>query len=120
MAAAIEIVVAFFISKFKESKMKLMTKKMEAIIPALHAQDGLGDCSVAYVKLFTMWSTWNWFILEYDPISRDCFGLIKGTFLELGYFNLNELESLNGLYEVERDLSFKPTMLIKIREMIKW
>ncbi|MEN5407683.1 DUF2958 domain-containing protein, partial [Aliarcobacter butzleri] len=36
---------------------------------------------------------------------------------ELGYFSLDELESVRGLFglKVERDLSFKPTKLSKVK-----
>ena len=36
----------------------------------------------------------SWYISEYDPIKKLCFGLVDGFEKELGYFSLDELLSL--------------------------
>jgi len=36
-------------------------------LPALYAQDHLGEQAVVYVKFFTPDSNWTWYATEYDP-----------------------------------------------------
>lgn len=93
--------------------MKLMTKELEKKIPALYAQDGKGKEAIAYAKFFTPDSNWTWYVTEYDPEERLCFGLVDGFEKELGYFSLNELEAVKGPLglNIERDRSFTPTPL---------
>jgi len=96
--------------------MKLLTKAIEKALPPLYSQDDKGDDAVAYAKFFHPASSWTWYATEYDPESRVFFGLVIGFETELGYFSLDELESVRvrGL-GIERDLYFKPTTLGEIR-----
>lgn len=93
--------------------MKLLTKTISKKIPPLYAQDGKGDAAIAYLKLFLPWSSWTWYVTEMDPETKECFGLVDGFERELGYFNLNELETIQGPggLKVERDRAFEPTPL---------
>ncbi len=93
--------------------MKLLTKTISKKIPSLYAQDGKGDAAIAYLKLFLPWSSWTWYVTEMDPETKECFGLVDGFERELGYFNLNELETIQGPggLKVERDRAFEPTPL---------
>lgn len=90
---------------------KLLTKAQEKQLPAIGSQDGLGDQATAFVKLFTPDSNWTWFILERDPETNECFGLVCGLEREYGYFNLEELQGLRGPLglPLERDRYFEPT-----------
>jgi hypothetical protein len=96
--------------------MKLITKAIAAKLPPLYAQDGKGMEATAYLKLFTPWSNWTWYVTEMDPATGECFGLVQGFETELGYFSLPELESITGPFglKVERDLSFDPTPLSRL------
>lgn len=96
---------------------KLITKAIAKQIPAIYAQDGKGDQATAHVKLFTPDSNWTWFITEMDPQTGECFGLVVGHERELGYFSLQELETLRGPLglPVERDLHFTPKPLAECR-----
>jgi len=95
--------------------MKLMTKAIEKKIPALYAQDGKGEDATVYVKFFNPMGSGTWLATEYDPEQRLFFGwaeIIPGCG-ELGYFSLDELESVKlplGL-GIERDLYFSETRL---------
>ena len=93
--------------------MKLLPKAIEGQLPALYVNDGLGYESIALVKFFTPDSNWTWYATEYDPIKRLFFGLVDGFEKELGYFSLDELESVRGALglAIERDLYFEPTKL---------
>lgn len=93
--------------------MKLMTKEIEKQLPPLYANEEKGDEALALVKLFTPWSGWTWYASEYDPAERLCFGVVVGHDRELGYFSLDELESLRGPagLTIERDLHWTPRPL---------
>ena len=93
--------------------MKLMTKELEAQLPPLYANEELGNDAEALVKFFTPDADWTWYATEYNPETKQFFGLVDGFELELGYFNLEELENLRGPFglPVERDLYWKPTPL---------
>jgi DUF2958 family protein len=95
----------------------LMPADLAATIPALYATDGQGDAAIAHVKLFTPDSSWTWFVCEYDPSERLCFGLVIGLETEMGYFSLDELEDARGPLglRIERDLWFQPTPLGDVR-----
>ena len=88
--------------------MKLLTKEIEKKIPALYSQEDKGDDAEIFVKFFGG-ASWSWYATEYDPETRTFFGLVDGHEMELGYFSLDELESVKfppfGL-GVERDRYF--------------
>lgn len=99
------------------SKSKLMPREIERKAPPLGATENERD-PVAVAKFFTPDSTWSWYMTEYDPTTREAFGLVHGLCEELGYFNLDELEAIRGPkgLPIERDLYWKPR---KISE-VKW
>jgi len=99
--------------------MKLVTKELENKTPTLYEQDGKGEEAIVYFKLFAPWTSWTWYVTEYDPGQRLCFGLVVGQETELGYFSLEELESVNGPFglKIERDLYFSPTSLGECRAL---
>jgi hypothetical protein len=97
--------------------MKLLTKELEAKLPPLYSQDGKGYEAIALAKFFTPDSNWSWYVTEYDPVERVCFGLVEGFEKELGYFSLDELESIKGPLglAIERDIYFEPTKIKELR-----
>ena len=96
--------------------MKLLTKEIKGLLPALGATENVEDPFVV-VKFFTPDSNWTWFATEYDPDERRFFGMVHGFEKELGYFTLDELESARGPLglPIERDKFFFPTKLSEIR-----
>jgi hypothetical protein len=75
---------------------------------------------VCHVKIFTPGANWTWYVIELNKNDLNtCFGYVVGNENELGYFTLDELESINGPLglSVERDLSFKPTPFSEIKEI---
>jgi hypothetical protein len=87
----------------------LMPDSLARNVPALYSTQNEED-PIARIKWFTPDSSWTWFVLEYDPSERLCFGLVIGHERELGYFSLSEIEELRGPMglKVERDLYFHP------------
>lgn len=86
--------------------MKLLTKELERKLPKLYSSS-----NKAYVKWFTPDANWTWYVMEYDPETGDCYGYIKGSDNEMGYFNINEIKEVRGKLglPVERDRLFETT-----------
>ncbi len=86
------------------------------LLPHLYATENDSD-PVAHIKWFTPDSSWTWYVTEYDPKQRLCFGLVIGHARELGYFSLEEIRQARGPLglPIERDLYFKPTPLSQCR-----
>ena len=63
----------------------LMPESVMKQIPALYAAEDQEDPMVC-VKYFTPDSSWTWYVTEFDPCDRLCFGLVNGLETELGYF----------------------------------
>ena len=59
------------------------------------------------------------YIIEFSKAdAKTCYGYVQGLESELGYFTLEELESVHGSLglAIERDMLFEPTLLSEIRE----
>lgn len=95
----------------------LMPPEIAATLPPLYGQEGQGEQAIAHVKFFTPWTSWTWYVSEYDPVERLCFGVVVGHERELGYFSLDELEAIRGPggLTIERDLYWKPRPLKECR-----
>ncbi len=99
----------------------LMTEEMGKSVPPLGANaenTNVGDLK-PLVRLFTPYSRWTWYILEFDHESQRCFGLAEGFDQELGYFDLGELSQItvfDNLPAVERDLHWEPKTVNELRE----
>jgi hypothetical protein len=106
-----------------ETKMKPITKEIEATLPPLYSQENVSD-PVAVVKLFDPCGRYTFYVLEgsREPdgdllLFGFCRSALGPDCDELGYASLRELESVRrplGL-GFERDLYFKPTPLSEIR-----
>ena len=99
---------------------QLMTGKLGDTIPALYANEDVEDYDtvLARAKLFSPYSNWTWYIMELDPETGQCFGLVEGFEKEMGYFDLTELAEttvFGGVPAVERDLYWEPKTLGEIK-----
>lgn len=90
----------------------LLPDDIATAIPRLFAAENLDD-PIVHVKFFTPDSSWTWYVTEYDPVQRRCFGLVDGLECELGYFSLAEIERVVGPLglPIERDLHWTPKPL---------
>ena len=96
--------------------MELIPQEIKNKIPKLYETEKQND-PIAYVKLFL--DGWTWYITELSIDNNTCFGYVISPFeSELGYFSLNEIKSIKGTLglSVERDISFKPTKLSRIKK----
>jgi len=102
--------------------MKLMTKELAKTIPAIGDQREVED-PIAYAKIFNPYGAGTWFITEFNPETKECYGYVELLDSESGFFDFTELESLRVPYirgqrpvaKLERDLYFSPTPLSQIR-----
>jgi len=89
--------------------MKLLTNEIEKQFPPLYANEGKDPKEIKIItKFFDPTGSWTWFATEFDPSTRTFFGFVKGFDNELGYFSLDELQSVKGRFGlgIERDLHF--------------
>lgn len=91
-------------------------------MPKLYEQDGKGDETIAFVKLFDPTGSWTWFLTEFSAVAPDgipnlAFGLVYGHETELGYVSLEELSQIRGALGlgIEIDVFFLPMTLKEIR-----
>ena len=99
--------------------MKLMTKELETKFPAIYTNEEKDPKDVLVIaKFFCPWSNWTWYATEYDQETGRFFGYVRGDFDELGYFSLEELESIRGPFSlgIERDLYFGVHTLAEVME----
>ena len=101
--------------------MKLLTKAIEKQLPPFYSTEKIPlDEKKVICKFFTPMSSWTWYVIEYNPETREFFGIVCGHEQELGYFSLDELEGLtamNGkLPLVERDRWFTPTLVKDLKK----
>jgi hypothetical protein len=97
----------------------LLTKEIIKKIPKLYETEELEpEDKMIHAKLFTPWSNWTWYVIEFDGIDQ-CFGFVKGFDAEFGYFSLSELASIQGPagLRIERDRYFTPT---EVGDMPSW
>ena len=97
--------------------MKLLTKELLKKLPNIGDNEKNNKEHIAHVKLFGG-SCFSWFISEYNPDTKMCFGLVEGLETELGFFSLTELESIKFPplnLPIERDICFDST---PIKELI--
>jgi len=98
---------------------KLIPDNLIITIPNLYSTEDEED-PICHIKLFTPDANWTWYINELSIDDNDtCFGYVVGLERELGYFSLSEIEAIRGHLNipVERDLSFTPTRLSKVKKM---
>ena len=98
--------------------MQLMTDELQQSFPAIGQTDGTDATVIA--KYFTPDGNWTWYATEYDPMTRQFFGLVDGLETELGYFSLDELEHATGLLglPIERALHYNPVPLSEVKSRI--
>lgn len=111
---------------------KLLPKEIQKKLPALYSNEALGLQAIAQVKFFTPDAGWTWYASEGSPVDEDghcntdkekvafiLFGLVVGFEIELGYFDLGELEDVRGPLglPIERDLYFQPKTLEELQAL---
>ncbi len=97
---------------------KLIPQTLLSDIPDSYETENVLN-PICHVKLFTPDSNWTWYIIEFSKAdAKTCYGYVQGLESELGYFTLEELESIHGPLglAIERDLWFEPTSFSEIKK----
>ena len=96
----------------------LILKEILENIPNLYETEDEKD-PLCYIKLFTPDANFAWYIIESSIDEDICYGYVVGLDSELGYISLEELKTIRGSLNlpIEIDLSFKPTLLSKVKEL---
>ena len=76
--------------------MKLLTKALLKKLPNIGDNEKNNKEHIAHVKLFGG-SCWSWFISEFNPDTKMCFGFVEGLENELG-FNKDTKTNLTVTY----------------------
>ena len=95
--------------------MKLLTKEIKT--KAEKQYDQGGDMSQKVVaKFFDPVGSFTWYLMNKDPESDYCWGIVDGMAVEIGSFGLDELQSYTGHFGlgIERDTSFEPVKAIEM------
>ena len=97
---------------------KLLTKELQALLPALNAQEDVAD-PIVHAHFFNPSGTGDWWITEGSLDEGDyyMFGLCDLGSPELGYVSINELDSVRGPLGlgIERDLYWTPKPLSEVQ-----
>lgn len=95
-------------------KHALMTDADAKRLPPIKSQDGKGDEAIAYVKLFSPWGRFTFFVTEFDG-TDELFGYTVSPFGpdcdEWGYASLSELAEVKKfgvVPAIERDCYWTP------------
>jgi hypothetical protein len=89
----------------------------ELRLPALNETETLGRNQIAQARFLHPFSTWQWYVVEYDPIPHLFFGYVKGFEGEWGYFTLDQLlEVAHASFPVVADTEFRPTKMAELLE----
>ena len=100
--------------------MKLLTKEIEERFKKIGRQEEVED-PIVLARFFNPTGGQTRYALEYDPEERMFFGyvsLFNDYNNELGYFSLDELESIRGQFGlgIERDMYFDPKPLSEAKK----
>ena len=61
-------------------------------------------------KFFNPVGSWSWYLMNKDPESSYCWGIVKGEAVEVGSFDIEDLQKIELQFGlgIERDTSFTP------------
>src|SRR5437588_4254907 len=103
----------------RRDDMELFPEEVRKQLPALYSQEHEPDPMVM-CKFFHPLSTMTWYAIEGSPEGDDFifFGWVHSDSPELGYFSLNEMESVKVMgLGIERDLHFTPMKLSEVKRL---
>mgnify|MGYP001440537658 FL=1 len=100
--------------------MKLLTKEILKRFEEVGSQENKPD-PLVICKFFNPTGAGTWYATEYNPKTKEFFGwvsIFNDWNDELGYFSLEELESIKGPFGlgIERDLHFSERPLSEVKK----
>lgn len=102
-------------SRFTSPAYNLLPDEIAQTIPRLNGTSEDPD-PIIRVKWFMPDGGFTWYVVEFDPETRVCYGFVIGPFPEWGTFFFDEIQQVRGALglPVERDLHFDPCPSSKI------
>ena len=99
--------------------MQLLTKEIKTKAEKQYTKGGDMKQNVV-AKFFDPIGSWTWYLMNKDPESDYCWGIVDGNAVEMGSFGLTELEEHTGRFGlgIERDTSFDPVEANTIWKML--
>ena len=102
----------------KTIKINLINQELKKVFASIGTQEDVSD-PIIIAKFFNPSGSQTWYAISYDEVNNICFGYVTGFYEnELGYFSIDELESLQvppfGL-RIERDIYFDSCRLSEIK-----
>lgn len=89
--------------------MKLLTKKIQERAEVQYKQ-GSSFKQMVVAKFFDPCGNFTWWLMNKDPKSTYCWGIVSGFAVECGSFDIDELQQYKGKFGlgIERDKWFTP------------
>lgn len=101
--------------------MELITDELIKGLPKLYSTENIKvEDKVLKLRYVALGSTWEWYLVEYNPETKIAFGYVKGLEDEWGYFSLKNFEDINNdknsKIQIVRSKKFKP---VKFKDLDK-
>ena len=98
--------------------MILLPKELEKTLPKLYETENIKiDNKILHIRYISIYSNWEWYLIEYNPDTKIAFGYVKGFENEWGYFSLQEFQELNNEnLKIIRDESFTPITFKELQD----
>ena len=89
--------------------MQLLTKEIKTKAEKQYTKGSDMEQNIV-AKFFDPVGSWTWYLMNKDPESGYCWGIVDGMAVEMGSFMIEELEEHTGHFGlgIERDTSFSP------------
>ena len=89
--------------------MQLLTKEIKIKAESQYEMGGDMEQNIV-AKFFNPIGSWTWYLMNKDPDSGYCWGIVDGMAVEMGSWMIEELEDYTGQFGlgIERDTSFEP------------
>ena len=90
--------------------MKLLTKEIQERAEKQYEKNSDMDTQDVVAKFFNPVGSWTWYLMNKEPESSYCWGIVDGFALEVGSFDVKELQEIELSFGlgIERDTSFTP------------
>ena len=76
--------------------MELINKELEDKLPELYETENIDvDEKILQIKYISIYSDWEWYLVEYNKDTKIAFGYVIGQEKEWGYFSLEEFQEIN-------------------------
>ena len=95
--------------------MELLTESIKKVAEEQYEKGSDMDQKIV-AKFFHPMADWTWYLMNKDPESDYCWGIVDGMAVEMGSFGLDELKNYTNDFGlgIERDEYFEPVKAIEV------